>query len=92
MANYSPPAPVSFAVLISQDYFFARLFGNTLWLVACLYYVYITFLGYTSLPYLHRTQTVLYATLPLILFYVMTIASGFNICRSIMDFYHYRVY
>lgn len=33
--------------VISQDWFISRLFGNTLWLLAIGYYVYITFLGYS---------------------------------------------
>ena len=37
-----------YSALISQDYFFARFVGNTFWLVAVSYYIYITFLGYTS--------------------------------------------
>ena len=36
------------SALISQDYFFSRFVGNTFWLVAVSYYVYITFLGYAS--------------------------------------------
>lgn len=39
---------------INQDWFISRLFGNTLWLFAVGYYIYITFLGYSckshSLP------------------------------------------
>lgn len=35
-----------YKVLFSQEWFIARLLGNTLWLLATSYYVYITFLGY----------------------------------------------
>ncbi|XP_054167010.1 protein unc-50 homolog [Oppia nitens] len=79
-------------VLISQDYFIARFFGNTLWLIAVTYYCYITFLGYSCLAFVRHTQTILYPLVPLFLFYLVTIISGVNICRVIMDFYHYRVY
>jgi hypothetical protein len=34
-------------ILISREWFVATLFGNSLWLVAIAYYVYITFLGYS---------------------------------------------
>lgn len=37
---------IFYKVLFSQEWFIARLFGNTLWLLACGYYIYITFLGY----------------------------------------------
>ena len=34
--------------LINQDGFFPTLLGNTFWLVALGYYIYITFLGYSG--------------------------------------------
>lgn len=34
-------------VLISQDWYSATFVGNTLWLIAVGYYVYINFLGYS---------------------------------------------
>lgn len=37
---------IVFAGVINSDYFFSRAFGNTIWLIAILYYIYITFLGY----------------------------------------------
>ena len=36
------------AAVINQDWFVGRLFGNTLWLIAIGYYIYITFLGYSG--------------------------------------------
>jgi hypothetical protein len=38
---------------IAQDWFISRLFGNTLWLFAVGYYIYITFLGYSCKFYPH---------------------------------------
>lgn len=32
--------------VINSESFFSRLFGNTIWLIAFIYYIYITFLGY----------------------------------------------
>ncbi|XP_033100327.1 protein unc-50 homolog, partial [Anneissia japonica] len=40
--------PLLYTPLISYDYFLSTLCGNSLWLVAMGYYVYITFLGYTG--------------------------------------------
>lgn len=34
------------AGLINHDWFVSRFLGNTIWLMALCYYVYITFLGY----------------------------------------------
>lgn len=81
-----------FNYFISQDWFLARLFGNTLWLISSMYYCYITYLGYDSLPYSKNTKFILYGSAPLILIYFITILSGINIMRMIMDFYKYRVY
>lgn len=81
-----------YSYFISTDMFIARLFGNSLWLLSSLYYVYITFIGYTSMPTLRRTKWILYSAIPLSLVYLITIISGINVCRVIMDFYHYRVY
>ncbi|XP_074600741.1 unc50 RNA binding protein [Brevipalpus obovatus] len=81
-----------FNALINSDWFLSRLFGNTLWFISSVYYAYITFLGYGSLPHLKRTQIILYPLIPLFFFYMITLVSGINICRVIMDFYKYRVY
>ena len=37
-----------------REMFVATLLGNSLWLVALSYYIYITFLGYSSLNMLTR--------------------------------------
>lgn len=39
---------IFYKVLFSQEWFIARLLGNTLWLLAIGYYSYISFLGYNS--------------------------------------------
>lgn len=39
---------IFYKVLFSQEWFVARLLGNTLWMLAIGYYTYITFLGYNS--------------------------------------------
>ncbi|VBB29987.1 unnamed protein product [Acanthocheilonema viteae] len=43
--------PLTFSHLIGFDAFLPRLFGNTIWFVAIVYYIYITFLGYTGILY-----------------------------------------
>ena len=78
-------------VLISREAFVATLFGNTLWLVALGYYIYITFLGYNSLNILQRTKVFLYPMLPLGLIYLGTLLINWNVSKSLMYFYHYRV-
>jgi len=82
---------IFYQVLISHEWFISRLFGNTLWLIALGYYVYITFLGYSGLPILKNTQVLLYPMMILLIFFIVTLASGWNISKSLMYFYQYRV-
>uniref|UniRef100_A0A182SND3 Uncharacterized protein n=1 Tax=Anopheles maculatus TaxID=74869 RepID=A0A182SND3_9DIPT len=77
--------------LISRDWFVSTFIGNTIWLLALGYYIYITFLGYNVVPALKNTRIIL-VTLPLLcLFYVMTLIIGWNLSVSLMYYYHYRV-
>lgn len=78
-------------VLTSHSWFVSRLFGNTLWLIAISYYIYITFLGYSALPILKSTQIFLYPLVLLVVVYVVTVVGGVNLCGLLMDFYKYRV-
>nr|CAD2136289.1 unnamed protein product [Meloidogyne enterolobii] len=64
--------------------------GNSIWCIAVIYYIYITFLGYTALPILKNTHFFLYPITFLFIFFVATISAGWNITQTFMDFYHYR--
>uniref|UniRef100_U5EV70 Putative unc-50 protein n=1 Tax=Corethrella appendiculata TaxID=1370023 RepID=U5EV70_9DIPT len=77
--------------LISQDWFISRFIGNSFWLLALGYYIYITFLGYNVIPHLKNVRIIL-AFLPILfLFYVITLIIGWNLSITLMNFYHYRV-
>jgi len=65
--------------------------GNTLWLVALCYYIYITFLGYSNLPQLRSTRIFLYPLTLLAFLYVLTLLLGWNVSTSLIKFYTYRV-
>lgn len=80
-----------YSCFISQDWFISRLFGNSLWLSAVIYYCYITYLGYRSLPYLRGTKYILYSLVPIFLIYLVSLAAGINIMQMIMNFYEYRL-
>ena len=67
------------------------MFGNTLWLIALSYYIYITFLGYSSLNILSRTNYFLAPLTILAMMYILTLGLNWNLSRSLMDFYKYRV-
>eukprot|EP00092_Neocalanus_flemingeri_P038973 GFUD01042427.1.p1 GENE.GFUD01042427.1~~GFUD01042427.1.p1 ORF type:complete len:282 (-),score=52.56 GFUD01042427.1:74-919(-) len=77
--------------LIERDWFISTMFGNTLWLVALSYYIYITFLGYSSLNILSRTNYFLAPLTVLVMLYILTLGLNWNLSRSLMDFYKYRV-
>ncbi|XP_041358018.1 protein unc-50 homolog [Gigantopelta aegis] len=76
---------------INQDHFLSRLFGNTLWLIAIGYYIYITFLGYSALPFLKNTRTLLFPMTGLLLVYVLSLALAWNFSHAQCKFYHFRV-
>ncbi|CAK5078226.1 unnamed protein product [Meloidogyne enterolobii] len=82
--------PLLFYGLIDYSNFAARALGNSIWCIAVIYYIYITFLGYTALPILKNTHFFLYPITFLFIFFVATISAGWNITQTFMDFYHYR--
>uniref|UniRef100_A0A7E4ZX18 Protein unc-50 n=1 Tax=Panagrellus redivivus TaxID=6233 RepID=A0A7E4ZX18_PANRE len=82
--------PLLFNNLIDGPSFFSRLLGNSIWFVAAVYYVYITFLGYTALPILQKTHRFLYPITFLFIFYIATASAGWNVSQTAMNFYHFR--
>eukprot|EP00088_Acartia_fossae_P010696 TRINITY_DN15349_c0_g1_i1.p1 TRINITY_DN15349_c0_g1~~TRINITY_DN15349_c0_g1_i1.p1 ORF type:complete len:284 (-),score=53.74 TRINITY_DN15349_c0_g1_i1:362-1162(-) len=78
-------------IFIERDWFVSTWFGNTLWLIALGYYIYITFLGYKSLDILQRTHVFLYPLTVLVMFYIFSLAFNWNLSRSLMWFYKNRV-
>ncbi|KAH7731707.1 CBN-UNC-50 protein [Aphelenchoides avenae] len=82
--------PLLFYGLIDYPNVLSRLLGNSIWCVATVYYVYITFLGYTALPILRKTHVFLYPLTFLFIFFVATVSAGWNISRTAMEFYHFR--
>ncbi|XP_047601000.1 protein unc-50 homolog [Lutra lutra] len=77
--------------VILTDTFIGYFVGNTLWLVAVGYYIYVTFLGYSALPFLKNTVILLYPFAPLILLYGLSLALGWNFTHTLCSFYKYRV-
>lgn len=81
-----------YSIITDHEHFTARLFANTLFMIAIVYYFYITFIGYSSLLYLNRTKFLLYPLVPAFFIYLITLITGPNICMSILYFYKYRIY
>ncbi|XP_006010677.1 protein unc-50 homolog isoform X1 [Latimeria chalumnae] len=77
--------------VINIDWFIGYFVGNTLWLIAIGYYIYITFLGYSALPFLKNTVILLYPFALLILLYVLSLALGWNFTQGLCTFYKFRV-
>jgi len=77
---------------LRHDWLPSLLAGNSLWLVACGYYVYITFLGYSVLPQLRNTRSLLYALPLLVALFVLSLLCRVNLCNVMMRFYARRVF
>ncbi|XP_041462887.1 protein unc-50 homolog [Lytechinus variegatus] len=78
--------------IINRDSFLSTFFGDTLWVIAIGYYIYITFLGYSALPFLKRTVVLLYPPcVTLFCLYILSVTLNWNISRTVMHFYRYRV-
>ncbi|CAI4229087.1 unnamed protein product [Auanema sp. JU1783] len=82
--------PILYPTFVDSSGFFAVLLGNTIWFIGAIYYVYITFLGYTALPILHQTQVFLYPITFLFIAWIASVTAGWNISKLTMGFYRYR--
>ncbi|CAH0731317.1 unnamed protein product, partial [Brenthis ino] len=67
------------------------LVANTFWLASTIYYMYITFLGYSNLPMIKNARVFLLPVPGLILLYIGTVIADFNLSSMLMDFYKYRI-
>ncbi|XP_062384500.1 protein unc-50 homolog [Sardina pilchardus] len=82
---------INHIVFINSDWFVGYFVGNTMWLIAIGYYVYITFLGYNALPFLKNTVVLLYPFAVLGLLYILSVCLGWNFTKGLCWFYKYRV-
>ncbi|SPO38238.1 related to Protein GMH1 homolog [Pseudozyma flocculosa] len=62
------------------------LLGNGLYLVAFGQYWYVTYLGYNALPFLQRTELLLFPVLVLVAFFMVSLL-GFNCPRHFLSLY-----
>ncbi|XP_039252943.1 protein unc-50 homolog [Styela clava] len=77
--------------LIVKDWFLSVLVGNTFWLAALGYYVYITFLGYNVLPFVKKSIVLLSPLLLLGTTYFISLITRWNITKALLWFYENRV-
>lgn len=74
-------------ILTIPHSFLATALGNTLYLLGITYYSYITFLGYSALPFIDRPERLFYPMGPICLIYILMLLINFNISGFIMDMY-----
>ncbi len=67
-----------FSVVMSSLNIVSVLITNTLWLMILTSYLYVTFLGYTTLPNSTNTMAILAAVLPLGLVYIIFVPLKLN--------------
>lgn len=72
--------------VITRHNWVCLFFGNTLYLIAFSQYLYVTYLGYNALPFLIRSELLLF---PVVVFFGAWIVSllGFNLARSALGLY-----
>ncbi|XP_041982620.1 protein unc-50 homolog [Aricia agestis] len=80
-----------FNQLLSHGGLVSCVVANSFWLASCVYYLYITFLGYSNLPQLQNTRLFLLPLPALALLYLASLPANFNLSRMLIHFYHYRV-
>ncbi|EGD73119.1 hypothetical protein PTSG_04832 [Salpingoeca rosetta] len=73
--------------VVTKPWFLSVVLANTLWLIALTQYVYITFLGYSALPFLRKTHAFLYPMVPILVVYFLSILLQWNISSTVLQLY-----
>ncbi|KIW00855.1 uncharacterized protein PV09_07613 [Verruconis gallopava] len=66
--------------VIAKEYWVSLFVGNTLYVLALVYYTVVTFLGYNALPFLQHTELLLAPTAVIAILYIISLF-GFNMPR-----------
>ncbi|XP_046971935.1 protein unc-50 homolog [Vanessa cardui] len=77
--------------LLVHGGFLSCLVSNSFWLASIIYYLYITFLGYSNLPMIKNARVFLLPLPALVLAFFGTLIANWNLSHMLMNFYHYRV-
>ncbi|KAF8503921.1 UNC-50-like protein [Gautieria morchelliformis] len=72
--------------IITRDNWVCLWLGNTLYLAASGQYVYGAYLGMSSLPFLIRTELLLFPLLPIFCSYIVSLL-GFNVAKTFLNVY-----
>ncbi|XP_030750078.1 protein unc-50 homolog isoform X1 [Sitophilus oryzae] len=92
---YFPPLMLLHFVMIlfynffvREGNFFSIFLGNSVWLAASIYYVYITFLGYHSMQILRKINLFLIPIPLLVIVYIITIFLQMNVSSIVFESYY----
>ncbi|WVQ83237.1 hypothetical protein IAT38_005376 [Cryptococcus sp. DSM 104549] len=77
---------LALAVVVVRDNWVCLWVGNTLFLIAQVQYVYVTYLGYNALPFVARSELLLSPLLPVFGGYLLSLL-GFNIAKHALELY-----
>ncbi|PAA83171.1 hypothetical protein BOX15_Mlig002281g2, partial [Macrostomum lignano] len=77
--------------VLYHDWFVSSLLGNLFWLVAIVYYLYITFLGYRALSFLRGVNAILYPITLLCIVFLVSVLLRWNFTKLLADFYKFRI-
>ncbi|KAJ2778188.1 hypothetical protein H4R18_004758 [Coemansia javaensis] len=75
-----------FLPLLMRTSWISLFVGNSLFALAAAAYVYITYLGFRALPFLHRQELFLFP-LPLVAAAYLVSLFGFNVSHHLVDYY-----
>lgn len=79
---------ILFIPILKSSSYFALFLADSLWLVAIGYYIYITFLGYSALPFLKRTIVLLYPpSIVVIVIYIILLLVPINLTEKVLPAY-----
>lgn len=78
-----------FKQIIDNDYFFGLFLGNTFWLCACVYYFYITFLGYNALQILKNLKYFLLPIPCIFMVYIVSLCIHWNVTEKVWNMYRF---
>ncbi|TPX34006.1 hypothetical protein SmJEL517_g03245 [Synchytrium microbalum] len=76
-----------FIPIVKQQRWICLFLGNTIYLAAASYYIFITFLGYNALPFLKNTTIFLAPIGLLLIMYIISLFASFNISSFILTLY-----
>ncbi|GAA5885865.1 hypothetical protein JCM5296_000170 [Sporobolomyces johnsonii] len=77
-------AQLLLAPVVTKSNWVCLWVGNTLYLSAFTHYAYVTYLGYNALPFLIRSELLLFPVALLFVFYVVSLL-GFNVSHVVLE-------